>query len=136
MKPYTVEYPAGFTKPVLPGKAEWVKALRSGEYKQGRSCLMDEDGCYCCLGVLSKVQGRLNSYGVDGGTGYGGSSVTLSHDNPLRKWLKQAGGFPNGGHVQGVDSNGDERPYNELAAMNDNGYTFEQIADVIDAFWD
>lgn len=30
---------------------EWVKALRSGEYTQGRSCLRRADN-FCCLGVL------------------------------------------------------------------------------------
>ena len=37
-------------------KDNWVKALRSGEYKQGRGQLcMDEK--YCCLGVLCEVYG-------------------------------------------------------------------------------
>jgi hypothetical protein len=33
-------------------KKLWVKALRSGEFKQGRGHL-EKDGCYCALGVLS-----------------------------------------------------------------------------------
>lgn len=47
-------------------KVKWVKALRSGKFKQGQGALYDEDG-YCCLGVLCKVvgaQGRCNSYGA------------------------------------------------------------------------
>jgi hypothetical protein len=39
-------------------KAEWVAALRSGEYKQGRSYLgqrLDDEMYYCCLGVLCEV---------------------------------------------------------------------------------
>lgn len=32
-------------------KAKWTAALRSGEYKQGRSCLRNDDYEYCCLGV-------------------------------------------------------------------------------------
>lgn len=32
-------------------KAEWLAALRSGEYKQGRGQLHAED-TFCCLGVL------------------------------------------------------------------------------------
>lgn len=35
-------------------KKEWVKALRSGEYKQGRGRLKCGDE-YCCLGVLGRV---------------------------------------------------------------------------------
>ena len=34
-------------------KKKWVGALRSGEYKQGRSILYNrEDNTFCCLGVL------------------------------------------------------------------------------------
>lgn len=33
----------------------WVKALRSGEYKQGKECLKTVDGKYCCLGVLTDL---------------------------------------------------------------------------------
>jgi hypothetical protein len=33
-------------------KKKWVKALRSGEYKQGRGYLANK-GKYCCLGVLA-----------------------------------------------------------------------------------
>jgi hypothetical protein len=35
-------------------QAAWVRALRSGEYKQGRGTLKQND-CFCCLGVLCKV---------------------------------------------------------------------------------
>ena len=35
-------------------KAEWVKALRSGEYKQGGGALHRGDH-FCCLGVLCDI---------------------------------------------------------------------------------
>ena len=35
-------------------KKEWIAALRSGKYKQGRYYL-NSDGCHCCLGVLCEV---------------------------------------------------------------------------------
>jgi hypothetical protein len=38
-------------------KTKWLKALRSGRYKQGNSELLNDRGSYCCLGVLAKVQG-------------------------------------------------------------------------------
>jgi len=37
-------------------KQKWVKALRSGRYKQAYGCLYNNDKGYCCLGVLAKVQ--------------------------------------------------------------------------------
>lgn len=36
-------------------KEKWIAALRSGEYKQGKGCLDDSDGRYCCLGVACKI---------------------------------------------------------------------------------
>lgn len=38
-------------------KAKWVKALRSGEYKQGL-CRLHHNNTYCCLGVFCIVAGR------------------------------------------------------------------------------
>ncbi len=35
-------------------KAKWVAALRSGQYQQGAEYL-ENDGRYCCLGVLCEV---------------------------------------------------------------------------------
>lgn len=49
-------------------KADWVRALRSGEYKQTRGTLTDGEG-FCCLGVLCKVAGleiRKDGSGVEG----------------------------------------------------------------------
>ena len=37
-------------------KAKWIKALRSGKYKQGRGTYYNrQTGRYCCLGVLAAV---------------------------------------------------------------------------------
>ena len=46
-------------------KAKWVKALRSGEYRQGRGKMKDLMATavtggkpfYCCLGVLAELAG-------------------------------------------------------------------------------
>jgi hypothetical protein len=37
-------------------KADWVAALRSGDFQQTRGNL-ESDGGFCCLGVLCKVAG-------------------------------------------------------------------------------
>lgn len=34
---------------------EWVDALRSGKYEQGRLALRSKDDKYCCLGVLCDI---------------------------------------------------------------------------------
>jgi hypothetical protein len=41
-------------------KTKWVKALRSGRYKQGRTQLHNpKNNTYCCLGVLADVAGYV-----------------------------------------------------------------------------
>ena len=38
-------------------KDAWIKALRSGDYNQGKEFIHNSDtNCYCCLGVLCKLQ--------------------------------------------------------------------------------
>ncbi len=39
-------------------KEAWTKALRSGQYKQGRLALRSFDDKYCCLGVLCDIGDR------------------------------------------------------------------------------
>lgn len=46
-------------------KAKWVKALRSGKYKQGRGRLYNpETASFCCLGVLEHIclNGNVETY--------------------------------------------------------------------------
>jgi hypothetical protein len=38
-------------------KQKWILALRSGEYRQGKYRLRDEQSEFCCLGVLADVCG-------------------------------------------------------------------------------
>lgn len=47
-------------------KANWVAALRSGEFKQGKRKLYRAgDDSYCCLGVFAKINGMsLKDNGV------------------------------------------------------------------------
>lgn len=45
--------------PWTDAQKEWLKALRSGEYKQGQAFLKDRDGAYCCLGVYAEKLGAV-----------------------------------------------------------------------------
>lgn len=42
---------------------EWIAALRSGKYEQGRGLLCSRAGKYCCLGVYAEINGLF--IGVD-----------------------------------------------------------------------
>jgi hypothetical protein len=84
-------------------KAKWIGALRSGEYKQGRGKFEHEDK-YCCLGVLCVVGGIKP---IDG-DGIGNWSFT-------------------------IDAIGNSGDPHVLASMNDEGKSFTEIADYIEA---
>lgn len=108
-------------------KAEWVAALRSGQYMQGTNNLRTERG-FCCLGVLCDLAVKHEIIPAPGrGTAYphvyryGFDSKFLPE--AVRMWA----GLP--------DTDPDvhrENETNSLSVMNDGGCTFEEIADVIE----
>lgn len=99
-----------------PFKQEWIEALRSGKYKQGVKYLRYNEE-FCCLGVLCDLVAPTawqkhdcwDFYYNDGIEGYLPPSV-----------IDKVGLFSN--------------QENKLAVMNDNGKTFEEIADYIEKY--
>ena len=90
-------------------KEAWVKALRSGDFKQAKGILCDHQrDSYCCLGVKLKLMGY--EPGTVGELCY----PQLTNGT----WV----------NVIGVD----EPARAELIRMNDHGSTFEEIADWIE----
>lgn len=116
----------------------WVAALRSGDYKQTKAVLAEQlngDYGYCCLGVACELYAKehpkfkvveieesdtthkrnIKKYDVDGIT---------SLPNKVRKWLNLS------------DTNGTYYPEDSdsssLAFDNDQGATFDEIADLIE----
>lgn len=121
---------------------KWVAALRSGEYAQNTEAFLhiaadpannQPVDRFCCLGVACKLAveagvipspntqqdypGSLTVYQY-GAAGETGNASALPPD--VRDWL---GLNDNLGHRAGGDG---------LASMNDNGVTFEVIADLIE----
>lgn len=105
-------------------KEEWLEALRSGDYPQTQDHLHDGEG-YCCLGVLCDL-----------------------HRNGFR-WKKQVGGHYLFGddyhHSTGLvieplsrqitkEGRGSEfdAAQDALVTLNDQGFTFEEIADIVE----
>jgi len=128
--------------------AEWLEALRSGDYQQTKRKLSDGDGGFCCLGVLCEVKGlpkqvvspevpedRSVFYIFDGSDGspdrmvnYAGRSAgvipfkyqpTILEDLDLTKSVT-------------VDDSEDELSAH-LMNMNDEGVSFIEIADFIES---
>lgn len=44
-------------------KRAWIRALRSGKYRQGRGMLKTPKGNYCCLGVLCDLYRKQTGKG-------------------------------------------------------------------------
>lgn len=132
----------------LPFLDDWVKALRSGEYKQNTEGLLgiqtpeDEHPRYCCLGVLIERCGsqsdwinlspghsklnELGSYGPDGSR-----SSAFVKDPDIFKRIGGNGLIPDycKGLFDGLCS------ICSLAQLNDMGVSFPVIADIIEFVW-
>lgn len=114
-----------------PIQKKWVRALRSGKYKQGDGQLVttDDEGkpvSYCCLGVLCDIAAKEKITKMRLG-----DDLAIRYDRqisflPLKvqKWAAVA-------ELKGkfVDSDGD---FGNLAQLNDDGCTFRDIAKVIE----
>lgn len=103
-------------------KERWVAALRSGEYKQTREYLCDEQG-WCCLGVLCNLVDKnkwisspedCETYALE----YDFGDSRLNHEFPDEDWLVDIGLIPSLAR--------------DLAYKNDNYETFVDIADYIE----
>lgn len=136
-------------------KASWIEALRSNKYKQGEGAL-ERDGCNCCLGVLCKIYPNVLvsshkpsgktvfSYGqfqecnylppslayeVFGNEKVTSVTINLTEDSIAKLTLiSTKHGNPNPRFSIHSASG------TTLATLNDLGWTFPMIADVIEEF--
>lgn len=100
---------------------EWVRALRSGEFKQGRGQLRHA-GRYCCLGVLCQLRPDIKWRGGDAIWGHGeeaGGTLPLSLAVELGMRQHHVG------HL--VDMNDGDKIYGVRK------HSFAEIADYIEA---
>ncbi len=97
-------------------KSKWVKALRSGKYKQGFGALKS-DNSYCCLGVLCDVSNigawdKSNRYLYN--TQYSAATITQELRNKVGLTVEQQG---------------------KLIDLNDSDFkSFEDIASYIERY--
>jgi hypothetical protein len=106
-------------------KAAWVAALRSGEYRQGQGGLRAGDE-FCCLGVLCDLKGDDWIAGHNNDEVYG-YSLRGVFDMPPASVYSWAGCNLAAAKVT-ID--GVTKP---VADHNDEGATFAEIADAIEA---
>jgi|SRR6478752_6819975 len=114
-------------------KTEWIKRLRSGDYVQGQGQLRSENK-YCCLGVACDIA-------ADWGMGEWVGDA-FAYDDPYVSdgvWAESAwmtGHLPYAlarrlGLPSGNPHMSDPNEY--LSDLNDNGFGFGDIADIIQA---
>lgn len=92
------------------GREKWIQALRSGDYKQGRKQLSQFDS-YCCLGVACDLAIKEEII-----LSFSGSEGHLRSYPKVQEWI-------------GLGSPGTNYA---LAALNDDGFSFDQIADLLE----
>lgn len=113
-------------------KNKWVRALRSGEYRQTKTKLKNQNG-YCCLGVLCELYSKETKnaafssqpvYWCADGTHEILDEVSLL-PVPIIQWAEMK------------SSDGNLPQMNSLAYQNDYaGSNFEEIADYIEKYWE
>lgn len=125
-------------------KAQWVAALRSGEYQQTTGVLAKEtsDGSleYCCLGVLCDLAVKAGKpISVDTHYSTSEQSDVQTYDGSMTVppiYVQEWANLPDGNPTVPWSSNG--RSGVMLAELNDGAdyglprHTFEQIADIIE----
>jgi hypothetical protein len=103
-------------------KAQWVAALRSGEYKQTKGHLK-QDGGHCCLGVLCDLYAKQS--GIQSWT-----SDDFGHADDKELAGERVLAWSGLRHQVYVDI-GEDRAL--LHIHNDKERTFDEIADAIEA---
>ena len=105
-------------------KAEmWVEALRSGKYKKTYGRLKDNNG-YCCLGVLCDIS-KVSKW---------------EQDEPYNRFTYLNNTWDTPDVVMewsGMENTDDDDRMSEedLMGLNDKGFSFDEIADVIQMTW-
>lgn len=120
-------------------KARWIKALRSGKYKQGQGRLRQPtpDGDeYCCLGVLCElaVKAKVIPPPVFSPLGDGSQRYRYGVNGDVKGGLLPVV-VSNWAGVSGSGAYGKKGPYyfdGYLTTDNDSGKDFNTIADIIE----
>lgn len=117
-------------------KDKWIKALRSGDFVQGKGFL-EKKGRYCALGVLSLLslgegQCTWNHQGEVGR--YDNKRFTLSYNTMVWAGIAQIGDRflePEAGRVE-FNYMGKT---NSILELNDSGLSFKEITKIIEKHW-
>lgn len=120
-------------------KEKWIKALRSGEYKQGVGSLrriVEGEHRYCCLGVLCELcpEGEWHLWHLEekGGRYFYRSENSKGLLGYLPKWVQDWAGLEDRSpEIEGVKLT---RHNDGSGALNIDQKSFEEIADLIEKY--
>jgi len=131
---FSVNLPKNFKKVKLPFFQKWVEALESGKYRQCRDQLctiVNKKLTYCCLGVLSKIQDRLQKHPDLRMESY--CEGTLDRSNPCYDAISHEGSLPRLVSVTIFKDTGDfkDSAYSLLDCNDSLSLSFKDIAKVI-----
>lgn len=138
-------------------KAKWLAALRSGAYTQGIGQLVrytNRESKYCCLGVLCDVltkegiPGLMYSDNQSNGSNMPGweyqdgretavlpvllaTAIGLYNPNPVIPFVQSIWDDERMADCRSTSSSATPL---DLATLNDHGFTFLEIADLIEAY--
>ena len=113
-----------------PNQTQWLQALRSGLYDQGRYAL-NRTNAFCCLGVACEI------FDVKKTISHGTTTVAYG------RYLDECGApietidllqlYGSAGESHAYYDDGETDNHRSLANLNDNGRSFLEIADTIEA---
>jgi hypothetical protein len=111
-----------------------INALRSGRYKQGRGRLVNDKNKFCCLGVAcdisnTSLEWERGSYGT---WTIGGERYYLPEAIMQEYGFHSRTGVPRDDRELIING----KSYACLSGANDNGVSFEEIADYIEQNWE
>lgn len=112
-------------------KTKWIEALRSGEYVQTKNALKNQNG-FCCLGVLCDIYAKSTETGAEWIPSKNCETEFTFLDRigtpptVVQNWSEMNSRT---GYLSGIENRSGITE--ELTVLNDFGFTFNQIADVI-----
>lgn len=108
-----------------PRQKQWIKDLRSGEFKQAKGSLHKTNGkdSFCCLGLVARRSGIFEAVRQNWQFSYDKKYGVLPDE--IRSWV----GLYSGSGTATPDSK-----RHSLTTLNDSGDTFDDIADVLEKY--
>lgn len=121
-----------------PIQQQWIDALKSGDYTQTTKGVLFDGKSYCCLGVAARLMaGEPNYDSFDEEYKWDGDNGILSDNLAHQLGLSTPDGAARFTEIATI-YNKEEEDYipvknSSLAELNDAGYSFTVIADLLTA---